>query len=68
MGDGQSWLQVSRFGALPEAGADRISRWIEHYDLPHDVEKEQIREGVKLFQKMSPKVSHLDTSTCCNKI
>ncbi|OCF32488.1 hypothetical protein I316_05916 [Kwoniella heveanensis BCC8398] len=30
-------------------------RWIEHYNLPADVEKEQIREGVKLFQGMSPK-------------
>jgi hypothetical protein len=45
------------------AEADGVSRWIEHYDLPQDVEKEQIREGVKLFQKMSPKVSHHDMTT-----
>lgn len=29
-------------------------RWIEHYDLEPEKEKELIREGVKIFQSLSP--------------
>lgn len=34
-------------------------RWIEHYDLEPKREKELIREGVKIFQSLSPEV-------CCS--
>ena len=37
-------------------GADSRRRWIEHYDLEPEKEKELIREGVKIFQSLSPEV------------
>ena len=36
--------------------ASHGDRWIEHYNLPPAVEKEQIRDAVKIFRNMSPKV------------
>lgn len=33
-----------------------LLRWIEHYDLEPKREKELIREGVKIFQSLSPEV------------
>jgi hypothetical protein len=37
--------------------SDSYRRWIEHYDLGPEKEKELIREGVKIFQSLSPEVS-----------
>ena len=59
MGDGESWVSVSRASdrAIITQPSDSYYRWIEHYDLEPEKEKELIREGVKIFQSLSPEVS-----------
>jgi hypothetical protein len=53
MGAGKSYFTWSEH----ESPSDSHRRWIEHYDLEPEKEKELIREGVKIFQSLSPEVS-----------
>lgn len=54
------WL-VTAVGKSAVFQSDRqltMPRWIEHYDLDPAREKELIKEGVKIFQSLSPDVRH----------